>query len=67
MREVPTKPFRVKLKRVVYAEVVINAASSAEARSQIEQDGPHEWFVSAGDSFDGDLTTIVSIKREITE
>jgi len=64
MSDGPTKPFRVKLKRVVYAEIVVNATSSAEARSQVEQDGPHDWFVSAGDSFHGDTTTIVSIKRE---
>ncbi|MEX3547643.1 MAG: hypothetical protein VB125_00125 [Burkholderia sp.] len=61
------RPFRVKLKRVVYAEVVIEAASVAEARSLIESEGAHEWFVGAGDSFHDDATTIVSIKKERQE
>ncbi|MEX3960224.1 hypothetical protein [Trinickia sp. EG282A] len=57
------KTFRVKLKRVTYAEVVVDAESAAAARQRIEDDGPHDWFVTA--EIGGiDTTTIVSVKLE---
>lgn len=57
------RTFRVKLKRVTYAEVVVDAESAAAARQRIEDEGPHEWFVTA--EIGGiDTTTIVSVKLE---
>lgn len=57
------KTFRVKLKRVTYAEVVVDAESAAAARQRIEDDGPHDWFVTA-EIGGTDTTTIVSVKLE---
>jgi hypothetical protein len=58
-----TKTFRVKLKRVTYAEVLVEAETAAEARQQVEDGDPHEWFITA--PIDGtDITTIASVKRE---
>jgi len=57
------KQFRIKLKRVTYAEVIVEGDTAAEARQIIEDDGPHEWFITAG--IGGiDTTTIVSVKLE---
>ena len=53
---------KLKLKRVTYAEVVIEAESAAAARLQVEDEGPHDWFVTS-DSIGTDTTTIVSVKR----
>lgn len=57
------KTFRVTLKRVTYAEVVVDAESAAVARQRIEDDGPHDWFVTA-ETIGTDTTTIVSVKLE---
>ncbi|WP_050451709.1 hypothetical protein [Candidatus Burkholderia verschuerenii] len=57
------KTFRIKLKRVTYAEVVVEAESAAAARQRIEDDGPHDWFVNSGIG-GTDTTTIVSVKLE---
>ncbi|MBC8641609.1 hypothetical protein IAG25_32820 [Caballeronia sp. EK] len=54
------KTFRVKLKRVTYAEVVIEAESAAAARQQVEDEGPHDWFVTS-ENIGTDTTTIVSV------
>lgn len=60
-----TKTFRVKRKRVTYAEVLVEAKTAAAARQQIEDDGPHEWFITA--NIGGtDTTTIVSVKPDAT-
>ena len=57
------KTFRVKLKRVTYAEVVVEADSAAAARQRVEDDGPHDWFVTA--EIGGiDTTSIVSVKLD---
>lgn len=60
------KTFRVKLKRVTYAEVRVQADSAKNARQQVEDDGPHDWFVTA-EIGGTDTTTIVSVTKEKTE
>lgn len=58
--------FRVKLKRVTYAEVRVEANNAKEARQIVDNDGPHEWFVNS-QTIDTDTTTIVSVKKEPKE
>jgi len=58
-----TKIFRVTLKRVTYAEVLVEAKTAAAARQQIEDDGAHDWFVTANIG-GSDTTTIVSVKPD---
>jgi ABC-type molybdate transport system substrate-binding protein len=60
-----TKTYRVKLKRVIYAEVRVEAESAADAKRQVEDGDPHDWFITApiGGT---DTTTIVSAKVEST-
>lgn len=59
------KTFLVKLKRVTYAEVRVRSDSAKAARQQVEDDGPHEWFVTA-EIGGTDTTTIVAVKPEKT-
>ena len=58
-----TKKFRVKLKRVTYAEVIVEAETASGARTTVENDGPHDWFVTA-EIGGTDTTTIVSVKLD---
>jgi hypothetical protein len=60
---VTIKTFRVKLKRVTYAEVIVEAETAAAVRKQIEDDGPHDWFITSGIG-GTDTTTIVSVKED---
>jgi len=48
---------------VTYAEVIVEGDTAAEARQIVEDDGPHEWFITAGIG-GTDTTTIVSVKLE---
>lgn len=57
--------YTVTLKRVVYAEVVVEAETAQKAREQVEDDGAHEHFVSSN-SIGPDETTVVKVAREIT-
>lgn len=55
--------FTVTLKRVVYAEVVIEAPTAKDVREQVKAAGEHETFVTS-DSIVEDTTTIVSVKPQ---
>ncbi len=57
--------FRVTLKRIIYAELVVSADSAKDARAQISDD-PDAWF-SMSDTIGTDTTTIKSVKREDTQ
>lgn len=55
--------FTVTLKRVVYAEVTVEADTAQQARQKVEDEGPHDYFVSSN-SIGPDETTVVKVKRE---
>lgn len=54
--------FVVTLKRVVYAEITVEADTAQKAREQVEQDGPHDHFVQS-QSVGTDETTVVKVRR----
>lgn len=54
--------YRVLLKRVVYAEILVDAESAKVAREMVAVD-PHEWFLSS-EIGGTDTTTIASVKPE---
>jgi hypothetical protein len=53
--------FRVTLRRIAYAELVVEADSAKDARAQVSD--PDDWF-SMSDTIASDITTIASVKRE---
>lgn len=54
--------YRVRLRRVAYAEVVVEADTAKDARQLVDAD-PHEYFVIS-QTIDTDTTTVVSVKVE---
>lgn len=55
--------FRVKLRRVVFAEVVVEANSASAARRLIAED-PDTWFVTSDCVFQ-DATSVSSVEIEL--
>lgn len=60
--------FKVTLKRVIYAQVKVEAGSLAEARRQFE-DEDERWqaFNGMADNFHGEETKLVKVEREKVE
>lgn len=54
--------YRIVLKRVAFAEVIVEAKNAREAREKVEADA-HDYFMNA-DIGGTDTTSIVSVKPE---
>jgi hypothetical protein len=55
------RKYEVLLKRVSYQTAIVEANSAKEARSIVDQDGPHEHFLMA-QILGADDTRIVTVK-----
>ncbi len=54
--------YRVRLRRITYAEVLVEASTAKDARQMVGVD-PHQYFVTSN-TIDTDTTIVVSVKVE---
>jgi hypothetical protein len=57
--------YRVTLKRVIYADVFVQASSAAEAKRQFDEEDSRWESFNTAESFHGEDTKIHSVKPEV--